>query len=717
MIFQQEIWNRFNQLGGHFRIDTATGHAQRLNAVEAIQRFQQARREVIMTHIEVNAATVIQVDRRRTLTEQKNVLAKRRADIGATGKARNDEKEVHTKAIELAKELNEGKDGKDGLKKYAEGWKGPAPESVESRLGSIAKTRKEVYTKIATIISWGRPVEEISEVEIQAAIDELQKNRLGKGTKPKVGTLEHRKRALAALIAVEPAQKPTGGKGKGGGDIMGENPELARLKGEYQSVDDEIKKVTAQIEELESLQLNLKNERARYEPNNEHGKAYAENLRKMEDSYKKLEVAAASRVPPLTPADVQDFLLVYPTGSYSVPMAGGPPVPRGGILGLMTTLANEAAPPLWDKDGNALHENEMTVMYAVAYARAQQQIKGVGGSLTAQGGAIYDATSTATIEAFFDAGVASGKFNEMTLLASNATELAKVGTLTLAGGATVNMASGDNDTLRAYARGRFDIYTKAIQELIEEHDKSIQVAEKKGEEIDKKYEVQEARYAALETLISQEEATEESRKISAQVYRRGLTEGESVKRLTNIAPLGASTAQAERDRYLDYEKNFMLKFPDFPRGMLEFLDVIFQYRTDPEGKKLLGTVYELLVDMNHSGLTEDRSPQIMLADMIYESHPSIREMLHITRDEGVAHLTSAGVTITESWDNIVLKAFRNRQIGCPITTPPDIVYKPFIQRPYSTSEMNAIFTSIQHQILQKAVNRGVLVDPSKDYNF
>ncbi|MBP6993620.1 hypothetical protein KBB12_00050 [Candidatus Woesebacteria bacterium] len=705
--YQQEVWSRFEELGGHFIREQNSAGAEvfrRLTAVESLSRFQQARREVIMGQVQVKAELIINSDRQITLNEQEKVLGARKALIDKqNGQVRTKEKEQQKKNIALATDINEGKDGKPGLNQYAEEWKGTTTGSAESRLKGVMDVRQEVYDKVSLIIPFTRPVGEISVAEIAAAIKELKDKKIGIPSKK--GTLENKKKELVDEIKLTPPKVKVGVDAKKG-DIMADNPELERLRNEHQRIIDEIDKVRAQITELQSLSIKLQNERAKYDPSNEHGKAFVETFKKMSEAYAKLVDAGGRRDavvfgPAITAADVSTYLGGYP-GSFSVLDAGGAVSLRSGMSGLMTTLANEAKPPLWNEDENEFHEHRMTVIYAVAYARAIPKLDALAAAPTS--GAKEYIAGGATIAALFQTGLADGKFNELTLLASNPTELAGLGVV---GG--VDMLAGDNVGLRAYAQARNDILTKTIEELVLEHDRSKQVAVKQEEDIDKKYDAQESRYQVLIDLIKAEKGADQSAKVSSQVFMRGLTGIASVTHLTDRRVL-AFRSQLEQDIYLDYEKEFMLQHPDFPPAMLEFLDVVFQFRKNTEGKEELKIIYDLLIKMSAIGNIVERSPQIMLADIIYQSTPGIQEMLNITRNEGISGQVQGGPPIGPTWDQIVLQAFQNRQIGYRLPVPPVVpqLYRPCQPHPYSTTEMNNIFLSIQHMIIEKAANNGVV---------
>lgn len=701
VMYQQDIWNRFEQLGAHFTIDTGTGLKRRLNPDEAIARFQQARREVIMTGVQKNAETIIQNDRKNTLAEQNNVLLGRVTLIDkANGQVRKHEREGYDKISALATELNDGSpDGKQpGLRQYAGEWKGTEPGSVETRLGELTKARQDIYKEISVIIPYPGQIEGLTADHIQQAIVQLKDSI---DVKKKVsGTPGERLADLDADLVGVPAKIGSGVFDSKGKETLTDNSTYVRLMSDRDTVIAEISDVKKKLQELELLKVKLGNERAKYNPTNEHGKAFGETLKKMESARKTLNDALTKRAVPLGGTNTVETILEGYPSLFTVASIAPPPatVTRSGLEGIIITLANETG--LWNEDENDFHEHKMTIIFAVASARAQTKLSAL--DATGGKGALEYVTGGKTVSEIWKDG--GGTFNEMTVMANNATELAGMG---IVGG--VNMSTGENTRLKDYAQARYEIYTQVLQDLMAGHDIQKRSADKQANKVDEKYDAQEARYTVITELIKEEkEGSKQSKKISAQVNERGLTGRDSVRKFTDRRNF-ASRDKLEQDKYLDYEQEFLLKFPEFPPAMLEFLDVVFDYRKNTGGQEKLKILYDLLVDMAANGVDVKRAPQIMLADIIYQSHPSIAEMLYITPDEGKFGTTIAGVVLTEKWDTIVLRAFNNRQFGYPSPPPPSDVYKPFVPRPYSTSEMNTIFVSIQHQIIEKAVNKGVVV--------
>lgn len=718
MIYQQDIWNRFRDLGGHGTID-ANGQHVYLSPTEAIRRFQQARREVIIAGVESQAGALIEADRKKaTLSVQNEIIEQRKTSVEAGGTVHKQLADAYDSDIKLYTVLNDGEGGKPGMVAYAQEWKG-ATGSVEDRLSAIFTLRQEVYTKIATLVTINGPVEDVSVKDIKKAITKLE-GKIGNVKSPKKGTLQAEKERLAYLIAQEPKEKPVGKDAKGG-DIMASNPELERLQKEDLRVDAEIDAIKAQIKELSDLSYRLANELKKYVPTNEHGKTYAETMRKMKDAYDTLVTAAAQRNttigPVLSATDVDSILCRYPHSSFTIGVMDNSLSPPqvvqqtrpGRIDWIMLSLVNESSNPPWAATENGLHEHRMMVVQAIAYARAQESL-----AKSAHASNPYDAGSGKTVGDFFAERELDGTLNEMLLLASNDAELQAMGTK---GG--IDMAKGDNTSLRAYARERYDTFAGSVQWIVDEQTKLKDKADKDKQKVTDRLDGEKKRYELVAELITNESGTDQSKKISAQTWMRGLTGNVAVNQLTDRETYATKANNpVEMARYQDYEKRFMAEFKSFPPGMLEFLDVVFRYRSDKDGEEKLKLIYELMVEMDVDGITQKEEPQILLADMIYASHPSIREMILASREEVRTKALFQGTKITESWDQVVLRAFQYRHQGSyGIQPPPPNYYKVSLPSPFSCSELNAIMTSIQHQIIDKAVRTGARVNPQTSYVF
>lgn len=704
VIYAQEVWDRYKELGGYVVHDAQTGQVRTLTPIEAIQRFQRARREVVFTRVQDRAESIISQDRQTELQRQERLITANKTAIGKDGKVREQEKKTLTEERSQLQALNDGEGGKDGLKRYAEGWlKGAG--SPHERLKEVAKVRHDIYEKVSPVVAWIQPESDIGIGAIDGAITALKERK----TKTDEGLNTRLKVAQDELVKIDPKKKLslTDDKGKTK-EVLEDNPIFTLKKAEIDKVQADIDKINSQIEELESLKQKLLSTLARYNVQGEHGAGYAENLKKMQSAYMRLVTAAAKRGgtgQDMSEVQVSEALRAYPGGAFSPPVPKGTtaPIRHGTVADLMKTLANEAVPPLWEESLNDSFDNKMTILYAVSYAKAQERIKvldtasGVGGKKYTQGGK--------NVHEIFSTGVSDGKFNEMTLLARNVPEIGTMGAVS-----GVDMGKGDNIALTTYARQRLDIYADTLQELVDQHTRDIATCDKKAEEIDKKYESAEAQYAVIEGLIEQEKGTDQTKKISAQVRAQGLTGDASVRRMTDTRDMTVRSEE-ERSRFQDYEKTFLLAQKAFPPAMLEILDVIFHFRSDAQGAEKLNNIYAVLESVGKTGATT-MSPQEVLADMIYYSHPSIREMIVLTRDQGVlgyGYIDTFGKQQVLTWDQIVLSAFNYRQNGFLQYGGQHPVFVASVRHPFSTMEMNTILTSIHDQIIDKVAKSGITV--------
>lgn len=690
--YEQAVWTRFYDMGGHYDTDGKT----RLDAVSAIRRFQEARMAVIMEGIEEGARDILEGDRTRDLNTYDAIIKQRKRAVAEDGITRETEVKPLKDIVSLSTELNDGVDGKPALKEYVQEWKGTGATSIESRLGELGKVRQDVYKEVAAVVSYTEPIEEITEAHIDGAIQRLEESI----DPEKAHTGEPGKRLQdidTALIPVLP-KIDSGSRDSKSNPIMVDNPHYVALTQDRGTVIEEIKKVKEKIQEMKDLKVRLGNERAKYDPRNEHGRVFGETLRKMEDAYKQLSDAAPRRNPAIAvPAGLDTILNAYP-GNFEVMDMQSVKVTRQGMAGLMATLANETL--LWDEQENTIHERKMMMIYAVAFARAKTKISAIDKLDT--GTKAY--STKLPMKDFWAQGVAAGKFTEMTVLAYNATELSGMGMVN-----GVNMNTGDNVGLKTYARARYDAYTTAIEEVMRAHELNKQAAEKLIQRAKDKFDTQGERLTTVEGIITQEKgdgASSQEKKVRAQVFMRNLTGSNAVLTLTDLRGYAART-QAEQDAYSDYEAAFLRAQINFPPSMLEFLDVVFGYRSDPDGKKKLLAVIDLLKDT--SGIQE---PSMVLADMIYEATPGIKNLLRVTKREVNNGRNLAGQVLNPPfrWDQLVLTAFRLRQEGVipPIGANFIMYFLPSVRRPYSASEMTNILVSIQDQVIRKAVKHGVI---------
>ncbi len=708
VIYAQEVWDRFKDLGGYTVIDDAqNGVPRAITPIEAIQRFQRARREVIFESVQDRAESIIAEDRKTGFTEAEAIITKKKRDIGVDGEVRKQEKKTITDEIALLKSLDEGAEGKPGLKAYVDGWKS-GEGSLGARLGQIDKLRKEIYEKVIQYVVVVKPIHEVGIAEVAEAISILEgvKGDTSSGLIQERESIRSRLNGIPTKTARQ-EERTAQGKTRTV-NVYEDNPEYKIVSEELKAKEDEIKKVNDQITELKSLQTKLQSELARYDVRGEHGVAFSENLKKMQSAYTLLVSSAANRGGKgidLTETRVAEILRTYPDGTFTVqdPATKKDVLRSGTLADLMKTLANEAVPPLWKEELNDSFNNQMTVLYAVAYARARARIDSLG-----QSGGVGDreyVVGGKKIHDVFVSGLTDGKFNEMTILARNEVELKQMGTVL-----GVDMKDGDNTALSTYARTRLDIYVDTLQELVEKHRRDTETLTKQGAKIDEKYESALKQYVVVEELINREKGNEQAKKISSQVHRRRLTGDTSVGRLTDTKTY-AKLSEEEQQRFYDYERHFLLEHPSFPPAMLEFLDVVFQFRSDSAGRDKLNSIYEVLRQLGQTGATK-LDPHIVLADMIYNSHPSIRNTIRITRDQGIKGYKiidkQGNVIDTITWDTIVLMGFRLRHTGFQYQGGHPL-YVSAVRHPYSAMEMNAIFTSIHDQIIEKVVKNGVTI--------
>jgi len=719
MIYQQDIWNRYRDLGGHVIIDATSGQPRHLYPHEAIQRFQQARREVIIAGVESQASTLIEDDRKNsTLKAQGEIISQRKLSVEAGGKVHDQQAKSYDSDIELYTKLNEGEGGKPGMVAYTQEWKGAAG-SVEDRLRGISDVRKEVNSAISVLIPFSGNLEDISEHHIKTAIAAIDDRLDPKKPKSEAEAYENAKQYLDTNPPKVPdiSLPPL----KGGITQMVDNPRHPAALAAHDAALVKVEKLKTQREQLVELSQKLANKRAEYQRSNEHGKAYAETMRKMKDAYDTLITAAANRNtaigPVLSTSGVDTILRSYPHSSFQIGVMDNSLSPPQVVQQtrpsrmdwIMFTLVNESSKPPWAATENNIHEHRMMVVHAIAYARAQESL-----SKSVHASKHYDTANAKKVGDFFNERDLDGTFNEMLLLASNDAELQAMGTK---GG--IDMAKGDNTTLRAYARERYDTFAGSAQWIVDEQAKLKDKAEKDKTKVTERLEGEKNRYELVAELINDENGADQSKKISAQTWMRGLTGNVAVNQLTDRETYATKQNDpVEMARYQDYEKRFMKKFTSFPPGMLEFLDVVFRYRSDKDGEEKLKLIYELLVEMDVDGITQKEEPQILLADMIYASHPSIREMILVTREQVRTKSIVNGQQINESWDQVVLRAFQYRHQGTyGIQPPPPSYYKVSLPSAFSCSEMNDIMTSIQHQIIDKAVRTGARVNPQASYVF
>jgi len=713
--YQKEIWNRFYRLGGYQTID-ASGAVVDLSPLEAMQRFHKARLELTMEAAEKNAQSILATERQSQLTIQENKITTRVTAIDVTAA---EEKKTLTHDATLYDELNTGVGGKEGLSTYLSEWKGAATGSMEERLKGISSVRKDVYDEISLVIQYKGTVDAISEKDIDAAIAELKKDLdpLAAGPPPSVGYTFAQVEALYG--STDPTIDDTTRPRKGGGYEQKDNPKYKVVEAQYQDAKTKKEEIEAQIRRLDKdLKMKLANELAKHQPAHEHSKAHEDVLKKMSEAYTKLSAAMATRVPPVgahTSVASFDILIGGYPGNFvvDVPNPAPPPAPplipetRSGVEGLTRTLGSETK--LWRDDENDMQERRMTILYAVAWKRAKDEVAALD---AAQGAGTYATVAGTAIKFtdFWSAAQTTGKLSEMSVLAHNAGELSGMG-IVVVGGSNVDMNGGDNAGLKAYIKARQEAYSAPVEELIQLHERRKQVAEAGKTKVDEKYRKTKDRYTAVQEWIRTEKGGDVSRQVSAQVRIHGLTGDAAVVKLTDLRDF-PTRPKLERDAYADYEQAFMLRHTDFPPAMLEFLNVLFNYRTDAKGKEMLDNIFEILTEVVPVGT--GLRPHEMLADFIYQATPGIQDVIKVPRANVIGNLnpaTNAPFAPRYNWEDVVIEAFGMRQLGSlnpPLTPDKAQYFNACVPHHYSATEMNGILLSIHQQIIQKVVNNGVI---------
>jgi hypothetical protein len=351
----------------------------------------------------------------------------------------------------------------------------------------------------------------------------------------------------------------------------------------------------------------------------------------------------------------------------------------------------------------------MTILYAVAWKRAKDKVAALD---AAQGAGTYATVGGTAIKYtdFWSAAQTTGKLSEMSVLAHNSGELSSMGIVAV-GANNVDMNAGDNAGLKAYIKARQDAYSAPVEELIQLHERRKQVAEAGMTKVDEKYRKTKDRYTAVQEWIRVEKGGDVSRQVSAQVRIHGLTGDAAVVKLTDLRDY-PTRPKLEKDAYADYEQAFMLRHTDFPPAMLEFLNVLFNYRTDAKGKEMLDNIFEILTEVVSVGT--GRRPHEMLADFIYQATPGIQDVIKVPRANVIGNLnpaTNAPFAPRYNWEDVVIDAFRMRQLGSvnpPLTPDKAQYFNACVPHHYSASEMNGILLSIHQQIIQKVVNNGVI---------